>query len=289
MLTVAKMEATMFKLLRYELRARRGAILGWGIGLALFAGYIVVLYPEFAEPMAALNLEEISFYQIFGDFSEFASFSGFVSAEVLTFLPLLLAIYAIVNGTGTLAGEEDNGTLEPIMALPLPRWQLVLSKALALGLALLLILLIVGLAMAVSITTLPEDIDTGGATSGDMILVAIAIWPLVMFFAMFSLFLGAFVPNRRTASVIATVLLVFGYFGNNLAGMVSWLERIQPLLPFYYFDSANLMKEGPDPQNTLILLAAGAVSLVLALVFFQLRNVTVGAWPWQRARIPSDA
>jgi hypothetical protein len=37
----------------------------------------------------------------------------------------------------------------------------------------------------------------------------------------------------------------------------------------------------------LILLAAGAASLILALVFFQLRNVTVGAWPWQRARIPS--
>ena len=51
----------MLKLLRHELRARRWAILGWGIGLALFAGYIVVLYPEFAEPMAAMNLEEISF------------------------------------------------------------------------------------------------------------------------------------------------------------------------------------------------------------------------------------
>ena len=207
-------------------------------------------------------------------------------AEVLIFLPLLLAIYAIVNGTGTLAGEEDNGTLEPIMALPLPRWQLVMSKAIALGVALLLILLIVGLAMAVSFNTLPGDIDTGGVTSADMIVVALAVWPLVAFFAMFSLFLGAFVPSRRLAAIIATVLLVFGYFGNNLASMVGWLERIQPLLPFYYFDSANLMKDGPDPQNTLILLAAGATSLILALVFFQLRNVTVGAWPWQRAQIP---
>ncbi|UCG25658.1 MAG: ABC transporter permease subunit [Chloroflexota bacterium] len=277
----------MFKLLLHELRLRRWAILGWGIGMAVFAGYIIILYPDFAEPMAALNLEEISLYQIFGDFSEFASFTGFVSAEVLIFLPLLLAIYAIVNGTGTLAGEEDNGTLEPIMALPLPRWQLVMSKAIALGLALLLILLIVGLAMAVSLTTLPGDIDTGGVTSGDMIVVALAVWPLVGFFAMFSLFLGAFVPSRRIAAIIATVILVFSYFGNNLASLVDWLERIQPLLPFYYFDSANLMKDGPDTQNTLILLAAGAVSLVLALVFFQLRNVTVGAWPWQRARIPS--
>jgi ABC-2 type transport system permease protein len=254
--------------------------------MAVFAGYIIILYPQFAEPMAAMNLEDISIYQMFGDFSEFASFTGFVSAEVLTFLPLLLAIYAIINGTGTLAGEEDNGTLEPLMALPLPRWQLVMSKAVALGLALLIVLLIVGAAMAVAITTLPADVDAAGVSSADLIVVALAIWPLVFFFAMFSLFLGAVAPNRRTAAVIATVLLVFGYFGNNLASMADWLERIQPLFPFYYLDSANLMKEGPDLQNTLILLAAGAASLILALVFFQWRNVTVGAWPWQRARIP---
>jgi ABC-2 type transport system permease protein len=254
--------------------------------MAAFAGYIIVLYPQFAEPMAAMNLEDISIYQLLGDFSDFASFTGFVSAEVLTFLPLLLAIYAIINGTSTLAGEEDNGTLESIMALPLPRWQLVMSKAIALGLALLIVLLIVGAAMAVAITTLPADVDAAGVSSADLIVVALAIWPLVFFFAMFSLFLGAVAPNRRTAAVIATVLLVFGYFGNNLASMADWLERIQPLFPFYYLDSANLMKDGPDLQDTLILLAAGAASLTLALVFFQLRNVTVGAWPWQRARIP---
>jgi ABC-2 type transport system permease protein len=196
----------MFKLLLHELRIRRGAILGWGVGMAAFAGYIIFLYPDFAEPLANMNLEDIAIYQILGDFSEFASFTGFVSAEVLTFLPILLAIYAIVNGTGTLAGEEDNGTLEPIMALPLPRWQLVLSKAIALSLALLLILLIVGLAMAVSTNSLPEDIDTSGVMAADMILTALAIWPLVGFFAMLSLFLGALMPSRRIAAITATVI-----------------------------------------------------------------------------------
>jgi ABC-2 type transport system permease protein len=276
----------MLRLLLYELRARRTAVLGWGIGLAVFAGYIIVLYPQFAEPMAAMNLQDITLYQVLGDFSDFASFTGFVSGEVLTFLPILLAIYAIVNGTGTLAGEEDNGTLEPLMALPLPRWQLVMSKAIALGLSLLLIVVIVGLAMAVSFNTLSADVNTGGVAAGDLVIAALAVWPLVAFFAMFSLLMGAIAPNRRTASVIATVFLVFSYFGNNLAGLVDWLKRIQPLLPFHYFGGATLLKDGLDARDTLILLAAGVVSLLLALVFFQLRNITVGAWPWQRARIP---
>ena len=141
--------------------------------------------------------------------------------------------------------------------------------------------------MAMSTSALPEHVDTGGVTPGDTILAALAVWPLVAFFAMLSLFLGAFMPSRRIAAIAATVILVFSCFGNNLASMVDWLERIQPILAFYYFGSANLMKVGSDAQNTLILLSAGAVSLFLALVFFQLRNVTVGAWTWQRARIPS--
>ena len=129
------------------------------------------------------------------------------------------------------------------------------------------------------------DIETQPVTLEEVTLAALAVWPLVAFFAMLSLFIGALMPSRRIAAVTATVILVFSYFGKNLASMVDWLRWIQPILAFYYFDSANLMIDGPDAQNTLILLAAGAISLVLA--FYQLRNVTVGARPWQWARIPS--
>jgi ABC-2 type transport system permease protein len=86
-----------------------------------------------------------------------------------------------VNGTGTLAGEEDSGTLEALMALPLRRWQIVLSKGVALGIALLLMLLIVGGSAVISMNALPTDIDTGGVGAGDLVLATFATWPLIMF------------------------------------------------------------------------------------------------------------
>ena len=97
----------MFSLFRHELRIRRTAILGWGLGIGLFTAYVIILFPQFQPTLENFNLGEIPAYQIFGDFSQIASFAGFVSAEVFTFAPILLAIYAVVNGTGTLAGEED--------------------------------------------------------------------------------------------------------------------------------------------------------------------------------------
>jgi ABC-2 type transport system permease protein len=277
----------MLKLLFHELRVRRGAILGWSIGIAIFGAYVVILYPDFAEPLSAFNFEDIAIYEALGDFGDMGSFSGFISAEVFTFLPVLLAIYAITNGTGTLAGEEDNGTLEPILALPLPRWQIVITKALALGISFLIILLIVAGAIVVAFNSLPADVDTGGIESIDLLIGTLAVWPLIMFFATLSLFLGAYLPSRRIASTTATVIMIVSYFGNTLAGLVEALEKVQFLFAFHYFKSSELLTSGPVVRDVLTLLVASAAFLVLTLLSFERRNVTVSAWPWQRARIPN--
>ena len=275
----------MLKLFLNELRARRGAIIGWGIGLAVFGGYIIILYPQFAEPLSAFNLDDIAIYQVLGNFGDFASFPGFLSAEMFTFLPVLLAIYAIVNGTGTLAGEEDSGRLEPLIALPIPRWQVVLSKALALGTAVFIILLIVSAALAIAYNALPSDVDTLGVEAVDLVLTTLAVWPLVMVFAMLSLFLAAYLPTRRIASTVAMIVLIVSYFGNNLGNLIEALQDLQFLFPFYYFNGLDIMTGGVVTGDLLILLGATMAFLVLALLSFQRRNVTVGAWPWQRARI----
>ena len=277
----------MFKLLLAEIRNRRTAIIGWALGIAIFVGYVIVLYPEFAEPLQNFNLEDIAIYEVLGDFGDIGSFKGFITAEVFTFLPLLLAIYAIVNGTGTLAGEEDNGTLEPLLALPLPRWQVVTSKALALAIALLLILVIVGLASAFAFSTLPGDLDTGGVDGSNLMIATLGTWPLLLFFAMLSLFLAALLPNRRYASMTATIILVVSFFGNNLSGLVAWLQDMQFLFAFNYYNPSELLTDGLNVENTLLLLAASLIFLGLALLSFQRRNVTVGAWPWQRGRVPA--
>jgi ABC-2 type transport system permease protein len=275
----------MLNLLRYELRARRGGIIGWGLGLALFGYYIVILYPQFAPQLANFDLENIEFYQMLGDFTDMASFAGFLSAEIFSWIPIMLGIYAIVSGTGTLAGEEDSGTLELLMALPLPRWQLVLVKTLALALALLLILLLLGLGLIGGFTTLdPQAVDLGGVTSADLLTAVLSLWPLIMLFAALALFLGAYLPNRRTAAWVAILLLIFTYFANNLAAISQPLELLQPLYPFHYFNTSTVLTEGPDTTNLLIISAAILLFLTLTFIAFQRRNITVGSWPWQRAK-----
>jgi hypothetical protein len=52
-----------------------------------------------------------------------------------------------------------------------------------------------------------------------------------------------------------------------------------------YLDSTGrAVTEGQQPGDALVLLIIGLVAFALAVFFFQRRNLTVGAWPWQRVR-----
>jgi ABC-2 type transport system permease protein len=279
----------MFNLFLHELRSRRTAVLGWGLGIAAFGILIIMIFPDFEGQLEGFNIDEIEFYQVMGDFGDFASFKGFVSAEMFTFMPILLAIYAIINGTGTLAGEEDNGTLEPLMSLPLHRWQLVTTKALALATALFLILVVISIGEVIAFNALPAGLDLGGVGAADLVVATLAIWPLIMVFATLSLFLGAFMPTRRLAATVATIVLIATYLGNNLTEMVDWLETLKPIFPFNYYNGQSILESGIDNGDLLVLLGASTLFFVLTMVSFQRRNVTVGAWPWQRAQIPSHS
>ena len=273
----------MLRLLLQELRFRRYAIIGWGLGLCFFPIVYVGIYPSFADQMA--NFQEIldlAIYQAMG--ITMASFEGYMASTVTNLVPVILSIYAVINGTGTLAGEDDNGRLELIVALPIPRWQIVTVKAIALGIALLLILVIVSTGAALTFAVIEAQVETE-VTTADVFVSLLSALPLVMAFGMISLFLGAFCSNRRAAAMLATVVVLVSYLGSNLAGMVSSLDSLKNFFLFHFYDAtAEAFENGQQTGDLLILLGVGLIAFGFALLFFQWRDITVGAWPWQRAQ-----
>lgn len=271
----------MFRLLIQELKFRRGAILGWGVGLCFFPLVYVGIYPSVAEEMA--GLADLEIYQAMG--VNLGTFGDWVASILVVFLPLVAAIYAIINGTGTLAGEEEDGRLEMLVTLPLPRWQIVLAKALAFSISSILIYLIVSLVSWGVFEAIKSQIETS-LSGWELTLGVMAGWPLVFAMGMLAMFLAAFCPRRRIASMISAAVLVVSYFGSNLAASTPVLEPFEPFFLYTYLDgSGAAFTSGQAVEDVLVLFAVGAVSLLLAVVFFQRRKLTVGAWPWQRGRV----
>lgn len=276
----------MFRLLRQELHFRRISMIGWGLALCFFPVVYVGLYPSFADQMASFQeIMDLAIYQAMG--ISMGSFEDYMASTVTNLVPVILSIYAVVSGTGTLAGEEDDGRLELIIASPLPRWQIIATKAIATGIALLVILAIVGLGAALTLARISSQITTD-VLPLDVFASLLAAWPLTMSFAMISLFLGAFTPNRRIASAIATAVVLISYLGNNLTGMIESLENLKWAFLFHYFDSsANALLNGQTGGDVIALLLFSLAAFGLAAFFFQRRDITVGVWPWQKGKLPA--
>jgi len=274
----------MLNLLKHEIKVRRGATLGWGIILAIFGTTYITIFPQVQEQIRSIADWEI--YQAMG--FDMGTFEGFLGSTVVLFIPLVLAIYVISNSTQTLAGEEDEGTLELLLAMPLQRWQIVSAKALAIGLSIFVILAIVG-AWNGWVLNEMKGVVAVDITSRQLFVAVINAWPLNLLIAMIGLFLSAFLPNRRAASITLTAFYLVSYFSENFARHVESLAALRPYSIFNYFDtSAQVFREGVQAEDVLILLGLAVVFFGLAVLSFQRRNVTVGAWPWQRGTHPHD-
>jgi ABC-2 type transport system permease protein len=234
--------------------------------------------------LQSFDIENIAIYQAMG-IGSMNTLEGYASSTIIQFIPILLGIYALINGTATLAGEEDNGTLEMMVAMPLARWQIVTIKAIAMIIATLLIALMAALGAVGVFLAIEGQIETT-MTAADLFWAVMSGWPLALALMMISFFLGAYLPSRRIASVVATLVFIVSYFGNSVANLTEQLEPLRPIFLFSYLNvSPQIFTEGVNWGDIAALLAVSVVFFVLALLSFQRRNITVGAWPWQRARV----
>lgn len=273
----------MLSLMRHELRLRRRTIIGWTIGLAFFGVMYMSFYPALPDEMLELDFESIEIYKSMG-FRTMATFDGYMLSSVFNFLPLLAGVFGIVLGVGALVGEEDSGTLELLASLPVSRLRLYVAKAAALILATLIVTLLVALIMVGVFLALESEMNTS-VSAADLFWVVMSQWLVIFAFLALGLLLGAFMPSRGSALAAASAIIVVAFFGNNLAGMVTSLETVQPLSPFYHYAQVAEMLTGDVPWDSVgVLLAMGALPLVLGAPAFQRRDLTVGSWPWQRLR-----
>jgi ABC-2 type transport system permease protein len=271
----------MFDLFIHETRSRWRAILGWGFGLILFGAIYISIFPGLFEQLQ--SLKDLAIYKLVG--MQLGSVESYLASVILVYAAILLCIYCIIASTSTLAGEEDNGTLELIVAMPLSRWQILTAKAVALCVVAFLIMIIasIGNAFILAVIKINHPMNV---TPFGLFAALMSSLPLALGFIMIGLFLGAILPNRRLSATVLTILFIASFFGENIAGMVKSLEPIRYFsLLNYYNTTETIFTYGPRLSDIIILLGIAVVFFILALFSFSRRNITVGAWPWQQGKI----
>jgi len=190
----------MWTIFIYALGRSRGQILGWGLTLAVLGGYLVGFYDTLAEQQEALG-QLISSYPpelmaFFGDFSDMFTPQGYLNVEFFSYMPLILGIYAVIAGSGMLAGDEESGTMDLVMAHPLSRTALFLGRLAAFEMTVFSILLLTwaGFAIVVPGTTME-------LSPVELAAPFLALFIFLMLFGSLTLLLSMVLPSRRFAAM----------------------------------------------------------------------------------------
>ncbi len=114
-----------------DLRLRRRALIGYAVGLGLYALVIVALYPSFKNDTSLNKFTEngSAAAALFGANGPITTPTGWLNANLYAnFVPLVSLLLTIGYGASCLAGQDEDGTLGLIAALPIARRRLVIQK-----------------------------------------------------------------------------------------------------------------------------------------------------------------
>jgi len=247
------------RLLGSELRLRLVSLIVWAISIAALVLLIVAFYPSVRDNP---SLNDIygnltpSMQALLGG-SNLTSPVGYLNTQLFAFvLPVALLVFGLGRGAASLAGEEEEHTLDLLLAQPVSRGSAYLQKSGAVAVALALLacagwLPLVALNGAVQFDLPVANLTAASVQTGLMCLglslaaQAIAAW------------------TGRRAFGLATVAgyTVLSYVIYGLSSTVDWLAHLRPLTIWRWSQLNDPLTTGFGWQELLLL---GLVCVVCA-------------------------
>jgi ABC-2 type transport system permease protein len=251
---------------------QRRSLLGWAVGFIAVAVIYGGFYPFASTPEYAELIDNLpaGLSEAFG-WDEISTAHGYLGSTVYGILgPVLVIIMAIGFGAKAIAGNEEAGHLELLIAQPVTRSRVVLQRAVALVIA----TLVGGLAVFMSILAIrgPVDIEL---PIGNIAVTSLNLALLGAVFGTLALLVGGFVGKRGLVVGVSAVVAVASYLANGLAPQIEGIAWLQKVSPFYWFAGTATLRDGIDLPKTLLLAVLSLVFVVIATVAFNRRDVGV--------------
>lgn len=263
----------MSAIIRWTLWQRRWSAMWWSIGVVGFVLINMLLYPSFKDQAAELEKSFTDLppaaVQLFGGSTDFFSPVGFLNSQIFfIMLPLLLGALAISLGASILAREEQDKTIETLLARPISRGKLLMGKVIAASLILGLVSLLATIATISSAKIVNLDIQLSAIW-----LACVACFLLSWCTGSIALLVTAFGRARVAALGAAALLGIGGYLIVSLSGTVEWLESPSKLFPFYYYQSESILRNTYNAVHLLYFAIVTCAAGLLSYFAFRRRDI----------------
>jgi ABC-2 type transport system permease protein len=182
-------------------------------------------------------------------------------------VPLFALLLTVSYGAATVAGQNEDGRLGLVAALPLSRTSLVLQKILGLVVVATPVPLVTLLAVLVGQR---YQIHLG---FGGLITLTLGVLLMSFDFGVIALSLGCLTGSRGVALGVTSAVAATAYLVSSLAGAVDWVHRLRHLSPIFWSVGQNQVENGLSGASLAALVACGAAFSALALLAFHRLNL----------------
>lgn len=260
-------------LLRRTMRTSRRSIVLWSLGVLAALALYLPLYPSIGGNAQMRQLIENlppALVKAIG-YENLTSGAGYTQSTFFGLMGFILFTIAAVGwGTAAIAGEEENGSLELILAHAVTRTGVVLEQAGAVALRLLILTVVATLAVLVLNGPSQTNIDIGTLLAASAALLGLAL--LIGFAAV----AGGALTGRRSAALGAGAgVAVVSYALNAVASQgqdLDWLHRYSPYA--WAFGSSPLLN-GADWGGLALLYGGVVLLLILSVVGLRRRDIAI--------------
>lgn len=249
------------------------SLLGWGLGLVGVCVLQLAVYPSVQssgqDMQAFVDQWPEPLREAFG-LDAYSTGPGFLNTELFSLMiPFILIGVALTAAAAATAGEEEAGTADLLLALPVTRGLVLVARALALTGAVVGLAALGWVTLVVGTPMVDLDVSTGGLAAG-----AVMTGLLGLLYGTLGLLLGALTGRRAVTIGIGVALALGAFLLNALAPLAEWLEPWQDTSPFAWALGAEPLTAGVDGPHALLLAGLSLAFAVLAWLVFRRRDIT---------------
>jgi ABC-2 type transport system permease protein len=251
---------------------RRGLVI-WAIGLAAVGVAYAAFWPSFNTPELAgfMKAYPKGVLDALG-FTDITTAAGYLGSTTYGILgPILIIIYAAVLGGRAIAGEEEAGRLEVLLAHPVSRWRVLVERWLAMAVS----LAVVGAVLLLAMIAVASLLGFQGIDPAEQAAATLQMVLLGLVFGSLALAVGAATGSRGVALGAVAVVGVLTYFANTLGPSVDAIAWSRDLSPFHYYSGGQPLLHGLQLADAGTLLAASVVLLGLGGLVLRRRDIGV--------------
>lgn len=255
-----------------HLRDNRRGFAGWAVAITAVAAMYSAFWPVLgrnADLGKAIDAFPQAMKEAF-NMTDYSTAVGYFGSTVFGLLvPILMAVFGIAIGVRAIAGDEEAGTLDLVLAHPVTRLRLALSRyaatvAAVVGAGALLLVVILAIRVPAQFT----ELSAANIAATCLMLTLFGIC-----FASIGFGVGAYTGKKAISLGAGAYLAVVAYLCGSFLPQINGLHWVRDISPFAWYLDNQPLRNGIQWGHSGLLVALAAYFAALGIWQFRRRDL----------------